>query len=405
MNAVARLLESKAAIMPRDADGDGLVYEGTLRERPATSRAAVQFYEAFESAFGAGNPYTNHVTHRTPDEIARLTPIMAKGGRAGVLVEDHGDGRIEATALFNVSGESGVGLELLQQAIDEYGVNYVECYGPVLNRLYEKLGFKADTQDPFAEEYAAPGWDYEAFNHPDYFTMRLREEKAMLALNDIRRDVLASDDPRAANQLTAALVLIGELPPDTPLPGVPADEAKDFNPADHPRDPRGRFSIAGAVLALVDTAESGRGTPADKLYGKGMGALFPEGSAPIRTVPWPQMARRRDVKDYDPEIVRQALLDPPRLQLIDPRSLRATQPNITQGGVDFYMNDDAYRHLGKTFENGDKLGNKYPFIYIREDGQALTLAGHHRATAALLKGEPLEAIIVHGPWGPPRFPA
>lgn len=176
----------------------------------------------------------------------------------------------------------------------------------------------------------------------------------------------------------------------------------DWDPVEHPRDPRGRFSIAQAVRALVRTTETGDGTPAAQWYGQGLDSVWPVDSSPTKVVPWKQFSRRRDVQDYDGALVREALLNPPELQLIDPRGLRATQPSITRTGVDFYANDEAYRLTGQTHEFGDKLGNRYPFIYLREDGQALILAGHHRATAALLKGEPLEAIVISGPWGPPR---
>lgn len=177
----------------------------------------------------------------------------------------------------------------------------------------------------------------------------------------------------------------------------------DWDPHEHPRDGRGRFSIVGqAVRALVETAETGEGTTAALWYGRGLDAVWPIDGSPTKVVPWKVQGRRRDVQDYDGALVREALLNPPELQLIDPRGLRATQPNITRSGVDYYFNDESYRLTGKTHEHGEKLGNRYPFIYLREDGEALILAGHHRAAAALLKGEPLEAIVISGPWGPPR---
>jgi hypothetical protein len=41
-------------------------------------------------------------------------------------------------------------------------------------------------------------------------------------------------------------------------------------------------------------------------------------------------------------------------------------------------------------------------VYHREDDdQDLLLSGHHRAGAALLRGEPLKARLFQGGWGPP----
>lgn len=179
---------------------------------------------------------------------------------------------------------------------------------------------------------------------------------------------------------------------------------KDFNPLDHPRVPKGRPGggrFMAAVLDVVTSAPDPRGeSRAHSLYGGGLDSLF--GAHDLVPVPWRQMARRKDRKDYDSDLVIAALQAPPELRLVDPRGLVASQPSVTKAGTDFYMNDPGFRELGRTFEAGSKSGNRYPFVYLREDGQDLILAGHHRATAALLKGEPFEAIVISGPWGGAR---
>lgn len=190
------------------------------------------------------------------------------------------------------------------------------------------------------------------------------------------------------------------------------DETKDYDPTQR-RVPKGTPVVGGrwvspsgvvkaAMEAVLEPDSNFAGTTPGQLFGKGFEAMFPEGSAPSRAAPWPSFGRRKDVKDYDQELVTRTLLDPPELSFIDPRTLRATQPAITSSGVDFYYNDPSYRETGKTFETGENLGNRYPFIYQREDGQNLILSGHHRAATALAKGEALQAIIISGPWGPPR---
>jgi len=148
---------------------------------------------------------------------------------------------------------------------------------------------------------------------------------------------------------------------------------------------------------------------ADQFYGKGIEGLFPEGSFERRGAPWEEASKFRHTGDYDQSIVNDALRRPPQLQEIDPRDLHRTQPHIVKGGVDHYLTGE-YEKTGETYEMGEKLGNRFPFVYRREAAtegydpqpQNLILAGHHRAAAALAKGQPLRAIIVRGPWGQTR---
>lgn len=149
----------------------------SVRERDkATPETAKQFSEKFEAAF-KGSPFSAFVSHYTPDEIVakKMVPISSPDGKAGMLVHDHGDGRIEGTALFNKGGEKGAGLKLLAEAIRTHGVNYVEAYGPRLPQLYAALGFETTEQYPFDRSLAAPDWDYEKFGTPDYHMMKLKK--------------------------------------------------------------------------------------------------------------------------------------------------------------------------------------------------------------------------------------
>lgn len=130
--------------------------------------------------------------------------------------------------------------------------------------------------------------------------------------------------------------------------------------------------------------------------------MFPHAEAATTIVPWAEAGRRKAVRDVADELVRRGLTEVPRLHEIDPRPLRATQPAVTRAGVDYYVHDTAYPRLGLTYADRDKIANAFPFIYRREDGQQLILAGHHRAAAALVLGMPLLALVVDGPWGGPR---
>ena len=140
------------------------------------------------------------------------------------------------------------------------------------------------------------------------------------------------------------------------------------------------------------------------LYGAGYDAAFPTASGPLRNAPWPRAGRRKDVEDYDRTVVADALRRPPLLVDVDPRGLRASQPSVTAPGVAFYMGVDN-KSAGRLFADADKPGNQNPVVYRRVTGPSVDdviLSGHHRSTAALLRGEPLRAVVVSGGWGAPR---
>lgn len=124
------------------------------------------------------------------------------------------------------------------------------------------------------------------------------------------------------------------------------------------------------------------------------------GQSPVTPTPWPRAGRQKHRGDFDQGRVNDALRNPV-LTEVDPRNLHSTQPSITRQGVDYYMGDE-YERTGTTFADQGNAGNRYPVVYSREDGQNLALSGHHRAAAALLRGETLRAIQVEGPWGPER---
>ena len=161
---------------PRDEDGKfGSGGTGETTAAPSPRKAdAGEFRAAFEEAF-AGSDFSNHVTHYSEADLKGMKALyLTPDGKAGVAVHDHGDGRVEATALFNNgSSQKGAGIALLKHAVQDAGVNYVECYGPKLNKLYEGAGFKVTSESPFNAEYAAPTWNYDKFDHPSYYTMSL----------------------------------------------------------------------------------------------------------------------------------------------------------------------------------------------------------------------------------------
>jgi hypothetical protein len=172
-------------------------------------------------------------------------------------------------------------------------------------------------------------------------------------------------------------------------------EAKKFDP-DQPRIPAGKPG-AGRWFRLLGNLADPVNSRAGTYYGAGADRLF--GTSPTTIAPWPQASKRKVGGAFDRDTVLAALRNPGPTGFIDPRLLHSTQPGLSRDGVDYYLGDD-YRLTGRTYADHDQAGNRVPLIYVRPGPfgrQALILAGHHRAAAALLRGEPLEALIVEGP--------
>jgi hypothetical protein len=149
----------------------------------------------------------------------------------------------------------------------------------------------------------------------------------------------------------------------------------------------------------------------DRLWGSNnLDILFSGGS--ITPPPFPKADdRRRQRPAYDKNLVtdrlKEVLRTPEKdrsklLGQIDPRDLWSNQPSVERGHMEYYMNNEDSK--GSTSADNHNIGNKFPVVYKREDGQNIILSGHHRATRALLRGEPLKALIIEGPWGASRDP-
>ena len=171
----ARLIKAVVEKVLSVAKGDvaGHEFHGNQWTGGQGSASLSSFKESFDKAF-AGSPFSAFVNHYSLEEMKSegMKPLLSADGKTGLLIHDHGDGRIEATALFN-NGESGAGLQLLKNAIDNHGVNYVECFGPALPVMYGKLGFEVESKNSFDPQYAPTDWNYDKFGTPDYYTMRI----------------------------------------------------------------------------------------------------------------------------------------------------------------------------------------------------------------------------------------
>jgi hypothetical protein len=113
------------------------------------------------------------------------------------------------------------------------------------------------------------------------------------------------------------------------------------------------------------------------------------------TVPWQTAAKSRTGPSYDKSLVDEELSSPSTHVFgFDPRKLHATQPWVTKEGTRHYLRHGT---SGPLYADKDNVGNYMPLVYVhRNTGQMRLLSGHHRATAALIKGQELPARYVIG---------
>jgi len=152
------------------------------------------------------------------------------------------------------------------------------------------------------------------------------------------------------------------------------------------------------MASIYDTNDK-----AESLYGKGIEALGSSGG--LVSVPWKSAGSLKSRKDYDPDLVNEAVRSRKSPEPVDPRTLRARQPHLRKDVIQHYMTSN------EVFADQHQAGNRTPVVYVRHpdpgapDWQVpdhMILSGHHRAAAALLRGEQFNAIVVHGGYGPKR---
>lgn len=136
---------------------------------------------------------------------------------------------------------------------------------------------------------------------------------------------------------------------------------------------------------------------------EGMDRLFRTdgGYRPTTVVPFPRQARGSHIRAYFNKDAIEDAVRSRSYEEVDPRSLMNTQSSVTDAGMRYYMGND-YDLTGKTWKDHG-AGNAVPIIYEAEHphfgwSERSILTGHHRATADLLKGRPLRAVLVRAPY-------
>ena len=165
---------------------------------------------------------------------------------------------------------------------------------------------------------------------------------------------------------------------DTWVTDIPAGRVAQFRKAVYDHNPEGLYGIGGDAGKLAIFGSSSRYEGRD-VTGYRMGHL---GSVPFPSV------NRAPVDWENTEKINRV-----PLQEVDPRPLVATQGFVTHGGMHHYLTDTT----GELYDQNYSVSNQFPAVFEdAETGDRRILTGHHRATAALLKGEPLMARLVRG---------
>ncbi len=105
---------------------------------------------------------------------------------------------------------------------------------------------------------------------------------------------------------------------------------------------------------------------------------------------------------FHPETVRAAIHAMIRGEIhpqdIEPRFLLGTQGGTTGAGMKYYLSEgNDYERAGQTYADQQQVGNRVPIIYQNEGvGNRYVLSGHHRVSAAILRGRPVKGLLVIG---------
>lgn len=124
-----------------------------------------------------------------------------------------------------------------------------------------------------------------------------------------------------------------------------------------------------------------------RLFGCGdLGQLF--GQHPQVIAPWPRAPRSKATPAFDRDAIGRLLRAPVELEEVDPRELWASQPWVLRRHAEHYLTQ-TWERTGRTSADAHVELNRFPVIFVDHRQRSVIIAGHHRATAALVEGRPL----------------
>jgi hypothetical protein len=115
-------------------------------------------YSEFKKALNSGDK-GEFLSDYTEDDYGKMTTYKVSGYNAGFAIKPDGD----IVSLYNNSGSSGIGGELLKAAV-KHGGNKMDHFDGFLTGLYSKNGFVEVSREQWNDEYAPKGWSYTPVN-------------------------------------------------------------------------------------------------------------------------------------------------------------------------------------------------------------------------------------------------
>jgi hypothetical protein len=113
-------------------------------------------------------------------------------------------------------------------------------------------------------------------------------------------------------------------------------------------------------------------------------------------VPWPVHGRLKNRPRIDPSLIESVLCSPAVLADVDPTTLAASQSWILAEHVGYYLSGQ-WEYTGRTSADPWAHVNRFPLVLPDHQGRLTIVAGHHRAAAARLLGQPLRARVAAAP--------
>jgi len=149
-------------IKPTPADEWSSEQVSTPAVQELSADGATRFYTAIAAAKNA-DPTAAAVALYDVEDYAKMRLFLTEDGTAGFAIKP-GDVP-DIVSVFNTKGgpNKGVSYPLMRLAVEQGG-RKLDAFDTVLPTMYSANGFEVVARQPWNDEYAPEGWDYERFN-------------------------------------------------------------------------------------------------------------------------------------------------------------------------------------------------------------------------------------------------
>ena len=130
------------------------------------------------------------------------------------------------------------------------------------------------------------------------------------------------------------------------------------------------------------------------LWGRGgIDGLF---HSPLKVVPWKSAPQRKGHPVVGSLDRARLLAGAPAVADLDPRFMLSTQTYVVESHVRHYLTD-TWETTGRTSAEQGRSHNRWPLVWIDEQGHQILLGGHHRSLAALIQARMVRCRVLRPP--------